>query len=270
MDQTNQQPNTEVAQGQQAAPTPVSPVPEVRLPDGVSERTSEQFEKLTDSNRRLNEVNQSLLQKINELSMSQQQPATRQEVEVAAEDFFTTDPQTGETLLDQQKLKKTIEETKRQAVAEAKKEVESLRQQQEQREVQRQTEEAYSVYPNLNPDSKEFDKELSRKTRAFILDSMMHPGDYKGRPLSFKEAADLAAVQQQKETVKNEKQEIKEQVTQTAEGTSSSAQMPQQSADEELSQLRMRSRKGGSDAIWAIAQRLSKIPHTGTPTSSTE
>lgn len=49
---------------------------------------------------------------------------------------------------------------------------------------------AYETHPELNPDAKQFDKELHKKARAVLLDSMMNPQDYGGKQLSLKDAGD--------------------------------------------------------------------------------
>src|SRR5207245_606316 len=63
----------------------------------------------------------------------------------------------------------------------------------EQREIARQNREAYTTYPQLNPQGGQFDSRFAQQTRAIALDSMVNPQDYGGRPLGVKEAADFIA-----------------------------------------------------------------------------
>lgn len=259
---------------------PVSPLPEI-----ASERTAERFEKLTESNKRLYEANQLLQRELNRKAQLEQQtiaplqqsPAFQQP---KMEDYIENDPITGEQQINSEKLKRVIAETNQRAIR-AETAVSSFRQQQEYLEELKQTEEAYQAYPELNNRDTKYDVDFSNDTRALILDSMMHPADYKGRTLTFKEAADRVKGRLGRSTVptvstpiptvtkeNKENLENKQQATLSAQGVSSAAQPTAPNPDEGLIDLRMRTRRGGEDGIWAVAQRLSKTPHTGTPTSS--
>ena len=61
----------------------------------------------------------------------------------------------------------------------------------QQKEAERQEQEAYATYPELNPNSKNVDKGFFRKTRAVLMDSIINPQDYGGKPLTLKQAADF-------------------------------------------------------------------------------
>lgn len=301
--QPQQQPVTTapVQQPGAGAGAPVVPQPPFtgNLPVGTSEYTGQQFERLKDSNKRLNEANRLL----NDELMRRQQVAeqfapiqtTPQPQQPKVEDYIETDPITGEQIVNTLKLNKALEETQQRA-SRAETTVQNYIKNQQWREEQKQTEDAYKSYPQLNPENPQnFDTELSKRTRRVLFDSMMNPVDYGGRALTFKEAADLAngeivkpqaqqpAVQQptvQQSAAQQPPQtqpaaagssqegamEQKNQASSGAQGVSSSAVQPT-NPDVELENLRMRSRQGD---LWAIAQRLTKIPHTGTPKSSSE
>jgi hypothetical protein len=263
-----------------AQTTPQVPTSEPTLPTGVSERTSEQFDKLKDSNKKLYEANLLLQQELNRKQQAEQSLQTPVVVDAPKdpklEQFIDTDPVTGEQFVNEERLKKSIQEAQSRA-EKAEKTVQSFVQQQNAREEQRQTEEAFKAYPELDPSNEKFDASLTRRTRAFLIDSMMNPQDYSGKTLSFREAADLAKGQtgqpvapapvQPKIEDKKEEGNLagKEQASFAAQGASSSAQQTQApSSDTDLVDLQYRSRRGD---VWAIAQRLTKIPHTGTPTS---
>jgi hypothetical protein len=244
-----------------------------QLPVGTSERTAEQFDKLKESNKKLYEANQLLQQELERKKGLEQQfqpvqQAIPQEQQPKIEQFIETDPVTGEQFVNEDRLKKAIGEAQSRATR-AEQAVQSYIKQQQEREEQRQTEEAYKAYPELNPSHEKFDTDLTRKTRAFLLDSMVNPQEYSGRPLSFREAADLAkqaigapvaslAPQPKLEPKKDQENEIKMQASAETSGISSQTQEANQVPQEELEVLRDRSRRGD---LWAVAKRLSQIEH---------
>lgn len=268
---------------------PKPTVTEGELPGGVSERTREQFDKLKDSNQRLLEANK-LLQ--GELTKRYQTERTFAPIQQATqmgpqpvvqpqgvqapqvEQFVEIDPVTGEQYVNEAKLQTAIANANARAVR-AETAVRNYIQQQQAVEDDRQTREAYTAHPELNPNAENFDKGLHRRTRALLLDSMMNPVDYDGHALSFKEAADFANEQTTKEATELEKKvegqrqesiEKKEQASLAAQGQTG-VQPPPAEVSEELADLIRRTRAGDP---WALAQRLKNTPHTGTPTSSEE
>lgn len=120
--------------------------------------------------------------------------------------------------------------------------------------------ETFQAHPELNPDSKDFDKELHVATRRILLDSMLNPDDYGSRQISFKEAGDLAKMASEKflaEARKKGAQEAidnlapKEQASLEAQGT------PGRRNDiTDLEELRQRTRKGDADAVVARLKAL--------------
>jgi len=168
------------------------------------------------------------------------------------EDYI--DPQTG--MVDIDGLNKAVK-TAYTLAKQAQQQVQGYIQTQQERE-------AYTAHPELNPDAENFDKELHRITRAILNDSMWAPEDYGGRPLTFKEAADLAKQMSPKEKKKVEEQAKKEAFEQVSrreaaslEATGTPGRRGAIQSDEELEVLRRRTREGD---LSAIAARLKNIP----------
>ena len=145
------------------------------LPENATDRTREQFEKLTNSNRQLKVQLDKLQADIDRQPIGYNVPQPK------AEEFI--DPATGEVDID--KLNRGLVEANRQA-KQARLEVQRIREEDQEKT-------AYATYPQLKPRTKGFDAELYKRTRAVLLDSMLNPQDYAGKPLTMKEAADKAA-----------------------------------------------------------------------------
>lgn len=126
----------------------------------------------------------------------------------------------------------------------------------------RERAEAYSVHPELNPDdTAKFDKELFKRARAIVLDSMMNPQDYDGKQLSLKEAGSYlkapssAAVAEAKaEGAKEalEKLTPKEQASLDQVGSSNARSQTL----ENLENLKRQSRRGNAEAIMERLKNL--------------
>lgn len=283
----------------QVAPTPAIPNA-FELPQGVSERTKENFDRLTDSNRKLLEANQILETELSRRSLSERQMAPISQQQPQQPDvtqFVEVDSITGEKYVNEQKLQQAIVQANDRA-SRAEQQVRSYIETQQQKEIRKQEDETYMAYPQLNPSNVQgYDKELEVMTRAYALDSMMNPKDYGNRTLSFKEAADMAskklkgnipvaapsapaqvaAVQQA--VVNNQPNAIQQPISQ---GNSVNSGIPEQGGmaaegrpvnvnpqdlTNDLRVLQDRTRKGD---VWALAQRLTQVPHTGTPTHGDE
>lgn len=279
------------------APTPVAPVQPVptpaELPQGTSQRTSEQFEKLVDSNHRLNEAYQLLQQQLAQKAQMEQQyarpqpvaPVVQPQVQPQQQDpFVEVDPYTGEQTVRVDKLKQALDESTQRAVR-TEQALQTYIEQQRKEEENRQTNEAYRAHPELNPvNADKYSPDFIVRTRRILVDSVMSPQDYGGRPYTFKEAADIArqelnmptaaapvATPATQQAVNTQVLENREQAALAAQGSSSQAQPPIDPMGEDKKfELRMKTRKGGMDGTWALAERLSGIDHTGTPKSSTE
>lgn len=188
----------EAAPVAQATPAP-TPAP---VPEPVKDRTQEQFEKLLDNNKRLFELNENLRQELSSRAVANQTfapvnlPPVQQPVPqpvINTQDFIQTDPITGEKYIQEDKLQAKIEELNRKT-SQAQEAITRYIQTNEQRRIEQEEKEAYSLYPELNPnDVVNHDVKFHNQTRAMIYDSLMNPRDYGGKPLSFREAADFVA-----------------------------------------------------------------------------
>ena len=244
-----------------------------------SDRTTDQFNKLIESNRRLFEANELLHQELQKRTDTNETFAPIQQTQVPQvnpEDFIETDA-TGEQFINQEKLKSRLQEVQERATK-AEQAVQNYIQNSEQRELGRQNTEAYEAYPQLNPNSKDFDLELHKQTRALIYDSMINPQDYSGRSLTFKEAADRAKGPAQVTTANTgalqepsgeqppaqpneEGQTLKEQ------GSLAASSQPQQAAAEQSAQADRAQLVAATRAgdTWALAQRLVNTDHVKPP-----
>jgi hypothetical protein len=234
--------------------TPTTPTEE-GLPSDVSERTRREFEKLRDDlrNERAKRVEtERMFGQPNQPTPPQffptQQPVTQ-----------VYDPNTG--LLNEQALN-DIQLKAQKAEERATKAEQAIANFQ----IEQQSREAYIAHPELDPKSKEFDEDLNKRTRAFALDSMIHPEDYSGKSLSFKEAADLAKsnlpAKKVEEVKKEAAKEAIEQLTPKEQASLQAVGSPaaRQGVETPLENLRFKTRKGDQDAI---VERLSHIPVVG-------
>lgn len=242
----------------------------------ANERTSEQFEKLLESNRELHQQLQGLQQQMR----APQAPAQPvQQVQADPDSFVQIDPNTGERYVDEQKMQQTIKQLKEEA-AQARKLAQQVADQNKLTEQQRQEREAYSAYPELNPDLKDgHDRGFHNQVRAALVDSFMNPDDYGGKSFSFKEAADYVRAQFPKQPVvameqpKTEEpdsalaeaQELKQQGSVDVSGQPNVRSQVQDTAD--LDALRTRTRYGDDEAL---ARRLMGVDHVGTPPTREE
>ena len=281
-----------------AAPAPaVEPTPAVAptpAPAPQSDRTSEQFGKLLENNKRLFEANEALKIELANRAAANQQfapinqpPVPQQQVQqqtVNPQDFINIDPVTGERYVDEGRLQAKIAEMERRTT-QAQEAISRYIKTNEEREIDRQNQEAFRAYPELNPnDYEKHDQTFHNQTRAIIYDSLINPKDYNGRPLTFKEAADFVAkttgrsgaqspaqVQQFAPTqaptqapgqgadqnMLNQAQAIKEQASASAQGQNQPSRTPVQTED--YGKMVMDTRKG---SLEALAKRLTMTDHT--------
>lgn len=257
-------------QTQAPAPAPQEPATQAPLPQEAKEKTREQFEKLLESNRRLFEANERLRKEMEARSTSNKtfEPIQNvpQQPQQKANDFVEVDPVTGDKYINDAKLQSRIDELSQRA-SRAEQAVQSYIKTTEQKEIERQNKEAFAAYPELNPNAKEtFDEAFHKQVRGLIFDSMYNPDDYGGRPLGFKEAADVVSGQMIRKTKKEEKKEAAKGTTPTqdqkadasADLTSTPQNAPQPTNDAETERLRMATRYG-DDA--ALAKRLLATEH---------
>ena len=272
MDPTQQQGIQPVVQPvvPQPAPQPIQPAPQPAPQDNTRDKTREQFEKLLESNKKLFESNEALRKEMQtrQAPAPTPAPAAQPQGQVDVSDLIFTDPNTGEQMIDQNKLASRIRAAEQEA-SKASQAVQNYIQTTEKREVERQNQEALSAYPELNPnDTTKFNSVFSREVRAALVDSMYNPEDYGGRPLSFKAAADFVrgAKPQAQEPAPDAAQaaaaaagkELKQQ------GSAGVTSQPQQQAphfqevDDEIRILRNKTRFGDDNAL---AERLKHTPH---------
>ena len=303
---TKQQPNPDNQPTPQAQPAAAQPAqPQAQQPAATepktaekteekttvktdNERTQKQFDKLLDSNKRLYEANELLQGQLTKKALAneqfdpiqqqpiQQQPA-QQQVNVA--DFVEVNPVTGEKFIDDKKLQSKIQDLNEKA-SKAEKAVQSYIQTSEQREIDRQNEEAFTAYPELNPTGEEFNTRFHNQTRALIYDSLINPQDYGGKALSFKKAADFVKggdenvsdneKNQQASASKDKpgEQTVAEDQTQEGEdakqqaAASVSGEQPESrdalAGSEELSKLQQATRLGDQEAL---ARRIANSDH---------
>jgi hypothetical protein len=242
--------------GGAAQETEVTPATETNegLPENASERTRKEFEKLREDLRseRAKRIE-------TERMFGQPQQTTPQFFPNNQQLTQVYDPNTG--LLNEEALT-DIQQKAFQAEQRANKAEQAIANFQ----IEQQSREAYTAHPELDPKSRDFDEDLNKRTRAFALDSMIHPEDYSGKQLSFKEAADFAksslAPKKVEEAKKVAAQEAIEQLTPKEQASLEAVGSPDRRSQVEqpLEDLRFRSRKGDQDAI---VERLKGIPVVG-------
>lgn len=252
----------------------VTPAPATPAPD--NSRVREQFEKLLESNRRLMEANLALesekKQRVDaNKTFAPIQTPTPTPAQVNAEDFVEIDPATGERFLNEAKLQQKINEVNEIARTTANK-FESYIQNAEQRESQRQEQETYQAYPELDPgpwNADKFDRELHKLTRSILTDSYVNPVDYGNRNLSFKEAADIAASKlrgtqtpvvtaQAPAPAPENDGGLKDQASASVPSQPAPQARASQADEAELTNLRMATRYGSDEAL---AQRILATDH---------
>jgi hypothetical protein len=267
---------------QQPAPqVPVVPQDAGVLPVDTRDRTREQFEKLVESNKRLLQENEfirheseqqrELSRIFNPIAQFPQPGAPSQ---VNPNDFIDRDPNTGEKLINDEKLKARIEDIGQRA-SKAEKALEAYMRASEEREIDRQNQEAYRAYPELSPDPAKRDEAFHRLVRGVLADSMVNSDSYGGRPMTFKEAADFVSTQTRKPAPvapnpadEAEKKAQTDAAKQAKEQSSAQAQsqpraQQQMTDDEELASLRYRTRYLNDDA--ALAERIKHTEHIKSP-----
>ncbi len=259
---------------------PVQPVVQPQVPaqpadlgNDARDKTREQFEKLLESNRRLFEENEQYKKSMDARRNSNrvfepiQQPKTPQaSSQINPQDFVEIDPVTGESYLNDAKLRQQISDINQKA-SRAEEIIQSYIQTSEQREIEKQNKEAYAAHPELDPSGQKFDADFNKQVRGVLIDSMYNMEDYGGRPLSFKEAGDMVrskySVFQPKAT-DTPKEEPKGDDGMKQQAAAQAQSQPQQAREamadtEEMRELRVRTRMGDQNAL---ARRLMNIPHT--------
>lgn len=197
------------------------------LPEEVSRRTREQFNKLRDQLNYYKGLNQKV------------EPLNLYDEETGLID------RTGLDSLSQ--TARIAEERARQVEAKLNRYLDSI-----------QEKEAYTEFPELDPSSRSFNKDFHKAVRGYITDSMVNPMDYGGRELTMAEAAKLLTSFGSKkiETIKKEAaKEVIEKLT-PKEEASLEARGRSDKAPVDDVDIRERSRSG--DRL-AVIERLKKL-----------
>ena len=121
-----------------------------------------------------------------------------------------------------------------------------------------QEKEAYAEFPDLDPNSRTFNKELHKAVRGYITDSMVNPMDYGGREITMAEAARLLTGFSSKK-IDNVKKEVAKEVLKELtpkEEASLEARGRSDRAPVDVDEIRERSRSG--DKL-AVIQRLKML-----------
>lgn len=136
----------------------------------------------------------------------------------------------------------------------------------QQVEEYRQTQEAYSSYPELNPEAKEFDTDFYRATRGLLLDSMVRPNEYNGKTLTLKQAADQvlglsakARKQVAEEATNRAMQEVASKEATSLEAGGNSGRVASAESDAQYEFLKEASKGGSPESTRARAERLDKL-----------
>lgn len=258
------------------AQEPVAPVAPT-LPDNTRDRTTEQFQKLLDSNQKLFQEVQALRAERAQAPQSAPQfvPQPQQQPQVPndPDDFTVIDPLTGEKLINEKKLRDQLTRNAS-TTQQLQQTIASLKNEIEQREIERNNNEAWAAYPELNPQAENYDREFSTEVRRIAQDALFNPDDYGGRPLSYKQAADLARQKMAPKAPVKSDAELKAELTKAEEEAKkvvkeqSSTDVPAQrgpqtretmESQDELERLKYRTRYLNDDN--ALAERLKHTPH---------
>ena len=264
MDENSQQAQTPVNDTQDSPmpseePNKTIEEPQVsqnELPDEAKERTRNEFEKLRNDLREERERREAV-----ESAFKQLQPKPVEQPSVLPPIYGADGYLDDAALAERDRL-----------ILEASRTTQQLQQQLEQekqlraQEAQdREARVAYEAHPELNPnDTKTFNKDLSNRARALILDSMLNPGDYNGKSFSLKEAGDYLKNESGSEVAKARQEAAVEAIEQLSpkeqaalEATANPSRRNDTTGD--IEDLRRRTRKGGDASLDAIVQRMKGI-----------
>ena len=253
-----------VAPGSVGREEAVSQDNDLVLPEGVKERTTQQFDKLREQ---LSQERVRRMEAEQALKSGSQRSSTS-DLDLSKfglNDLLSPksnevkplyDPTTGIVDVSELENLRTVASQANKRATEAEKRFEKYVQEQQERE-------AYEAHPELDPKSKGHDPELYNMTRALITDSMMNPKDYGGKELTAKGAADMAKslrAKELKKTAEEAKQQAvaeltpKEQASLEASGRSDRRLDVQ--ADYDLAD---RTRRGDKEAIVERLRRIRSV-----------
>lgn len=225
------------------------------LPSEASERTRNEFEKLRNDLREERERREAA-----EAAFKTLQPKPIQESglpPIYGADGYLDD----NALAERDRLILEASKTTQQLT----KQLEEEKQARAQEVLAREASVAYEAHPDLDPNAtKTFNKELSKKARALILDSMLNPEDYNGKSLTLKEAGDYLKADSGSEVEKARQEAAVEAIEQLSpkeqaalEATGNPARRNDTGSD--LESLRRQTRKGGDASLDAIVKRMQGV-----------
>jgi hypothetical protein len=219
------------------------------LPNEASERTKDSFDRLTNQ---LKEERQSRLA-LEGVVRDLQKPKQQEQIIEPIYDPDTGLPsEQGLTALQRQAIEASERATR------AEQSVQSLLDEQKVRAQEKEDQEAYEAHPEINPTSKEFNKNLRDVTASIMLRSMIHPEEFGNKQLSHKEAGDKAKelvskiagnAKQQGAIEAIEQLSPKEQASLEAAGSNNRTVT-------DLSDLRKRTQRGDDNALMERLKRV--------------
>lgn len=223
------------------------------LPDGVADRTREQFEKLKESNKRLKaELEATKAPKktlVDELyphnhpttNQKQFQNLPEQQVAQVTQNFVDEEGYLDVAALNSElsRLNQLTQEAQRAAMS-ARQEIERSQQDEEMRK-------AHSLYPQLDPESPDFNQDFYDMTKKHVVGQMYEYG--RGSLLTAAQAVAklMSTTESKAKAEQSREQDVQRREIATSNG--SSAKRPSNNLD--LDELRKRSIAGDMDAISA-------------------
>jgi hypothetical protein len=244
---TSEQKTSEPAKEPEAKPKASVEGEDTKLPEGVKERTAERFQKLQEQLKRERELRIQL----EKAAQPGKQPTAEPQV---PDDWY--DPVTGSVDVD--KLRQR-EKTYTQKISQLEQQVQGVQNQ----TIAQQEKEAFASYPELDPSGKNFDEDFHDAVQGHLTSQL-----FKGKSVTFKEAADKISKFANKHASKAEKEGAKkaleqlspkEQAALEATGGRSDRRLP----ESDLAQLQQESRQGGDRGIRAVMERMKRIPSVG-------
>ena len=254
-----------MADQNQPTPTPVkteeaTPAPVSDKTEDMKANTAVQFDKLLKSNQELYEEKRKMIEENERLKRDlkdKDQPESEDDKAYESiSDLIDTNEKTGEKFLNPVKLAQKIDALTKKAEEPSKK-VEELKETIFNKEAENQKVEAFTAYPQLDNNSKEFDAGFMRRVRSVMSDSVRFSGDYGGRTLSLKEAADWV---KKESTPVEEKKDPKEEVTAEPTKEANPQRVPNDNPDD-FARAVDATRRNNVDAL---AYRLESIKDTYT------
>jgi hypothetical protein len=218
---------------------------EAKLPEGVKERTTEQFEKLQKQLAEERSKRVKAEQVFSKLTPQPTQPV--QPTAPTVPDYFN--PETGE--VDVLKLERQ-NQTLRQQVGQLNQRVQGIA----DADQAKQESEAFKAYPELDPNGDKFNQTFHDSVSGLLTNAL-----FKGEKITFKEAAERVAKLSSKEAKKAEKagaEKALEQLTPKEQAAlEATGRSDKRIPSVDLASLQRRTREGDINAIY---ERIRRVP----------